>query len=60
MPQRVPWPGELIAAQPPRVLVMHDPGHGSQVQSCSREPPRAAISTSVGVRTLTTTAWALA
>ena len=32
--------GELIAAQLPQVLVMHDPSHGSQVRSCSREPPR--------------------
>ena len=32
--------GELIAAQLPQVLVMHDARHGSQVRSCSREPPR--------------------
>ena len=32
--------GELIAAQRPEVLVMHDPSNGSQVRSCSREPPR--------------------
>ena len=32
--------GELIAAQLPQVVVMHDPGHGSQVRSCSSEPPR--------------------
>ena len=32
--------GELIAAQLPQVLVMHDPSNGSQVWSCSREPPR--------------------
>ncbi len=32
--------GELIAAQLPQVLVMHDPCHGSQVGSCSSEPPR--------------------
>ena len=32
--------GQLIAAQLPQVLVMHDPGHGSQVRSYSREPPR--------------------
>ncbi len=32
--------GELIAAQPPQVLGMHDAGNGSQVRSCSREPPR--------------------
>jgi len=31
---------ELIAAQPPQVLVMYDPGNGSQVRSCFREPPR--------------------
>jgi hypothetical protein len=31
---------ELIAAQLPQILMMHDPGHGSQVRSCSREPPR--------------------
>jgi hypothetical protein len=32
--------GELIAAQLPQVLVMHDAGNGGQVGSCSREPPR--------------------
>ncbi len=32
--------GELIAAQLPQVLVMHDAGDGSQVRSCSGEPPR--------------------
>ena len=32
--------GELIAAQLPEVLVMHDARDGSQVGSCSREPPR--------------------
>ncbi len=32
--------GELIAAQLPQVLLMHDPSDGSQVRSCSREPPR--------------------
>jgi hypothetical protein len=32
--------GELIAAQLPQVLVMHDPSGGSQVWSCSRKPPR--------------------
>jgi hypothetical protein len=32
--------GELIAAQLPQVLVMHDAGHGSQVRPCSGEPPR--------------------
>ena len=32
--------GELIAAQLPQVLVMHDASYGSQVRSCSREPPR--------------------
>jgi hypothetical protein len=32
--------GELITAQPPQVLLMHDPRHGSQVRPCSREPPR--------------------
>jgi hypothetical protein len=32
--------GALIAAQLPQILVMHDAGHGSQVGSCSREPPR--------------------
>ena len=31
---------ELIAAQLPQVLLMHDADHGSQVRSCSREPPR--------------------
>ncbi len=33
--------GELIAAQVPQVLVMHDAGDGSQVRSCSREPSRS-------------------
>jgi len=32
--------GELIAAQLPQVLVMHDASDGSQVRPCSREPPR--------------------
>ena len=32
--------GELSAAQLPQVLVMHDASDGSQVRSCSREPPR--------------------
>ena len=32
--------GQLIAAQPPQVLVMHDASDGSQVRPCSREPPR--------------------
>jgi hypothetical protein len=32
--------GELIAAQLPQVLLMHDASNGSQVGSCSREPPR--------------------
>jgi hypothetical protein len=32
--------GELIAAQPPQILFMHDASHGGQVRSCSREPPR--------------------
>ena len=32
--------GELIAAQLPQILAMHDPSHGSQVRPCSREPPR--------------------
>jgi len=32
--------GELIAAQLPQVLVMHDAGDGGQVGSCSREPSR--------------------
>jgi hypothetical protein len=32
--------GELIAAQLPQVHLMHDASHGSQVRSCSREPPR--------------------
>ena len=31
---------ELIAAQLPQVLVMHDAADASQVRSCSREPPR--------------------
>jgi len=38
---------------------MHDPSHGNQVRSCSREPPRR--NQYLGrVRTLTTTAWARA
>jgi len=32
--------GELIAAQLPQVLVMHDASDGSQVGSCSGEPSR--------------------
>ena len=32
--------GELITAQPPKVLTMHDASHRSQIWSCSREPPR--------------------
>ena len=32
--------GELSAAQFPQVLEMHDAGDGTQVRSCSREPPR--------------------
>ena len=39
--------GQLIAAQLPQVLVMHDPGHGSQVRSCSTSR-RAAIRISAG------------
>src|ERR1700730_10423629 len=35
-----PAAGELIEAQLPQVLVMHDPSHGSQMGSCSHEPPR--------------------
>jgi hypothetical protein len=31
--------GELIAAQLPQIFMMHDPGNGSQVRACSREPP---------------------
>jgi hypothetical protein len=33
--------GELIAAQLPQLLVMHDPGDGSQVRTCPGEPPRS-------------------
>jgi hypothetical protein len=32
--------GELIAAQLPQLLVMHDPSDGSQIGPCSRKPPR--------------------
>jgi len=32
--------GQLITAELPQVLVMHDASHGSQVGSRSREPPR--------------------
>jgi hypothetical protein len=31
---------ELIAAQPPQVLAMRDASDGSQMRSCSGEPPR--------------------
>ena len=33
-------PGELIAAQLPQILVMHDASHSSQVGARSGEPPR--------------------
>ena len=33
--------GELIAAQLPQVLVIHDASDGSRVGSCSRKPPRS-------------------
>jgi len=33
-------PGELTAADLPQVLRVHDAGDGSQVRSCSGEPPR--------------------
>ena len=33
--------GELIAAQLPQVLVMHDASDGSEVWSCSRQPSRS-------------------
>ncbi len=32
--------GQLIAAQLPQVLRMHEASHGSQVRPCPREPPR--------------------
>jgi len=32
--------GELIAAQLPQLLVMHDARNGNQVGPCSRKPPR--------------------
>jgi len=32
--------GELIAAQLPKVLLMHNASHGSQIGSCPHEPPR--------------------
>src|SRR4029077_7624351 len=32
--------GELIAAQLPKVLLMHDGSDSGQVRSCSGEPPR--------------------
>jgi hypothetical protein len=51
--------GELIAAQLPQVLLMHDASHGSQVRPCCCELPRS--NQDLGrVRTLTTTAWARA
>jgi hypothetical protein len=31
---------ELIVAQLPQILLMHDPSHGSQVRPCSRQSPR--------------------
>ena len=31
---------ELISAEPPQVLVMHDASDGSQMRSCSPKPPR--------------------
>jgi hypothetical protein len=34
--------GELITVQLPQVLGVHDAGDGSQVGSCSREPPRGS------------------
>jgi hypothetical protein len=33
------YSGELFAAQLPKVIVMHDASDGSQMASCSREPP---------------------
>jgi hypothetical protein len=30
------WDGPQL----PQIILMHDPSHGSQVRSCSREPPR--------------------
>ena len=50
---------ELIMAQLPQILVMHDASDGSQVGSCSGEPPHGNQYLS-WVRTLTTTAWARA
>ncbi len=49
--------GELITAQLPQILGMHDASEDSQY---GRAPAsrRAAIRTSAGVSTLTTTAWA--
>jgi hypothetical protein len=32
--------GELITAELPQVVVMHDPGDGHHMGPCSREPPR--------------------
>ena len=32
--------GQLLAAQLPQVILMHDPRHGNQVRSCTRESPR--------------------
>ncbi len=40
--------GELIAAQLPGILVMHDASDGSQVGSCSCEPPRSSQYLSLG------------
>ena len=57
--RRTSTPVEIIAAQLPQVLVMHDASDGSQVGSCSGEPPRGNQYFS-WVRTLTTTAWARA
>jgi len=32
--------GELIAAQLPQILLVHDARDGSQVRPCAGEPPR--------------------
>lgn len=50
-------PGELIAAQLPQVLVMHDAGRGSQVRGLAPASRCAATSISAGVRTFPMTTW---
>jgi hypothetical protein len=50
---------ELIAAQLPQLLMMHDASDGSQIRACSRKPPRRDQYLGRG-KDVTTTAWARA